>query len=86
MYEKFPEKQADRTDREIAYYQWVPLLLALQMLACWLPRIFFKAMNFSAGEFFDGNFKKSKVPNISRLFNGEVGSSSVEHQEGQGGV
>jgi hypothetical protein len=50
MEDEFPKEQSVRTNSEIAYYQWVSLLLALQMLACYLPKVFFDALNFDTSK------------------------------------
>jgi hypothetical protein len=47
MEDEFPKEQSVRTNSEIAYYQWVPLLLGLQMLAFYLSKIFFDSLNFN---------------------------------------
>lgn len=47
--EEFPVDPADRTDKEINYYQWVPIILALQALMFYLPRMLWNMLNFRAG-------------------------------------
>ena len=47
--EQIPIDVAERKDREITYYQWVPLILVFQALLFKLPNIFWKLLHPSSG-------------------------------------
>ena len=47
--ETLPTDMTERGDREITYYQWVPLILAFQALLFKLPNLFWKMLHPFAG-------------------------------------
>lgn len=47
--DKIPESSAEKKDRELAYYQWLPIMLALQAALCYAPRMIWRLLNKSSG-------------------------------------
>ena len=41
-----------RENRQITYYQWVPLVLAFQAIFFYIPSFIWKALNFNTGSLF----------------------------------
>uniref|UniRef100_A0A5S6QLR1 Innexin n=1 Tax=Trichuris muris TaxID=70415 RepID=A0A5S6QLR1_TRIMR len=47
--QQMPREQTQRKDRKIGYYQWVPIMLAIQALMFYLPNTFWNFMNWYSG-------------------------------------
>lgn len=45
----FPNEYASRDEKEIQYYQWVPIVLAIQAFLFYLPCLIWKALTFRSG-------------------------------------
>jgi hypothetical protein len=58
MREDFPRTTEEREQREIHYYQWIPLLLTAQMIASLLPKLLYNSVNFNLGRLW-GSGRKS---------------------------
>ncbi|KHN79121.1 Innexin unc-7 [Toxocara canis] len=49
MDEQLPDSGDERQKRELAYYQWIPFILAMQAAFCYAPRIVWKVFNRRSG-------------------------------------
>lgn len=47
--DQLPESSEERGRRELSYYQWMPVILALQAALCYAPRIIWKMLNKKSG-------------------------------------
>jgi hypothetical protein len=52
--ENIPDDHETRNNREIAYYQWVPFVLALEALMFYLPHMIWRLMNWQSGVYLRG--------------------------------
>lgn len=50
MTERFPTTVTDREKRQLHYYQWVPFILAAQLLLFFLPKMMWHTFNWKTGE------------------------------------
>ena len=50
MHDALPEDYAERTERQIGYYQWVPFILAIQAILFYMPVLFWRQFNWQSGE------------------------------------
>ncbi|VDD94954.1 unnamed protein product [Enterobius vermicularis] len=47
--ERIPDSAQERQDRELAYYQWLPIILIIEAASCYAPRIVWKLFNKNSG-------------------------------------
>jgi hypothetical protein len=49
MENEIVQEYSKRMEDEVGYYQWVPIVLAIQAVLFYLPSVIWKAFNFHTG-------------------------------------
>jgi len=58
--EELPDDIAERGDREIGYYQWVPIVLGLMTALFYVPQFIWRTFSWQSGINIDELVKKAK--------------------------
>lgn len=79
--ESIPADQLDRKQKEIAYYQWTPLILLFSALGFYLPRILWRSMNRRSGINLQNLIAKNNIDEIVRTIEYYCRANEPRHRQ-----